>query len=315
MAAESNKLIISVIVPIYNAEKFLSKCLNSIVNQSYKHLEIILVNDGSTDSSLLICKDFELKDQRVKVINKINGGVASARAEGLLISTGDYIIHADADDYLIVDAYENLVREALLTSADIIIGGYYLVNKKGLIKILPKKAIKSNDLINSLLMREIHGALWNKLIKKELYTKVNFVLDLDFMEDLLLLVKILNSSESLHIRYINDPVYHYVLRYDSYTNKLSHKYLEIGDQVIRMIEQTLKLRPEFCNSINQFKLFHKLLYILNVDTCKYSISKKFTESNSYIWKSSLPFKYKFLLYCELNNIKVFSYIYKKLKKI
>ena len=100
--------MISVIVPVYNAEKYLKKCLDSLVNQSYKDLEIILVNDGSQDGSEKICKDYEEKDSRIILINKNNGGPSSARNSGIEKANGEYLSFIDSDDYLALDFYEKL---------------------------------------------------------------------------------------------------------------------------------------------------------------------------------------------------------------
>ena len=91
--------LVSIIVPVYNTEKYLSKCLDSIVNQTYKNLEIILINDGSTDNSKAICEDFAKKDKRIQVINKENSGVSVSRNKGLSLAKGNYIAFIDADDY------------------------------------------------------------------------------------------------------------------------------------------------------------------------------------------------------------------------
>ena len=91
--------VLSVIVPIYNTEKYLNRCVDSIINQTYKDLEVILVNDGSTDGSLAICREYEKKDVRVKVVNKENGGLSSARNAGLDVSSGDYVTFVDSDDF------------------------------------------------------------------------------------------------------------------------------------------------------------------------------------------------------------------------
>lgn len=100
--------LISVIVPVYNVEKYLHKCINSILNQTYKNLEIILIDDGSTDNSGKICDEYALKDNRIKVIHKENGGLSSARNAGLDICSGDYIGFVDSDDYIAEDMYEYL---------------------------------------------------------------------------------------------------------------------------------------------------------------------------------------------------------------
>ena len=100
--------LISVIIPVYNAEKFLKSCLDSVVNQTYKNLEIILVDDGSKDNSLEICKQYEKKDKRIKLICKKNGGAASARNLALTIAKGDYITFVDSDDFINLEMYEYL---------------------------------------------------------------------------------------------------------------------------------------------------------------------------------------------------------------
>ena len=100
--------MISVIVPIYNAEKYLDKCLTSIVNQTYADIEIILVNDGSTDESLAICKKYEQDDERIVVINKRNEGLVRARKDGIRMAKGEYITFVDADDWIDITTYEKV---------------------------------------------------------------------------------------------------------------------------------------------------------------------------------------------------------------
>lgn len=111
---------ISVIVPIYNVEKYIEKCINSIINQTYKDLEIILVDDGSTDSSGKICDEYAKKDKRIKVIHKKNGGVSSSRNIALTIANGDYITWIDSDDWIEKDTYSKLADIILKNKADII---------------------------------------------------------------------------------------------------------------------------------------------------------------------------------------------------
>ncbi len=111
---------LSVFVPVYNVELYLRRCLDSIINQTYKNLEIILVDDGSTDSSGIICDEYAKKDTRIKVLHKENGGVTSAKSVGVENATGDYITFVDGDDYIKLTAYETLL--ACANNADIIIG-------------------------------------------------------------------------------------------------------------------------------------------------------------------------------------------------
>lgn len=112
--------LLSVIVPVYNVEQYLHQCVDSIIGQTYQNLEIILVNDGSTDGSGAICDDYAAKDSRVRVIHKENGGLSSARNAGLELSTGIYTSFIDSDDWLDLNAYENLISQLILTEADVI---------------------------------------------------------------------------------------------------------------------------------------------------------------------------------------------------
>lgn len=146
-----NKLL-SVIVPIYNVQKFLKKCILSIINQTYKNLEIILVNDGSTDKSQEICESFLKLDNRIHLINKDNGGLSDARNVGIEYATGDYIAFVDSDDYLDLMAFERMLTEMLKCDLDII-SGY------------PIPVYENGTVINNLKKREAQ----NKVVSGEEY--------------------------------------------------------------------------------------------------------------------------------------------------
>lgn len=118
--SEVNRKLVSIIVPIYNTEKYLKKCIDSILVQTYDNLEVILVNDGSSDDSLNICKKYESFDSRIRIIDKKNGGLSSARNAGLDVCKGDYITFVDSDDYLEKEAIELLVKAGNQYHADIV---------------------------------------------------------------------------------------------------------------------------------------------------------------------------------------------------
>ena len=119
------KIKISVIVPVYNVEKYLSQCLDSIIHQTYKNLEIILVDDGSTDSSGLICDNYSQKDKRIKIIHKCQGGLSDARNAGLKIATGEYISFIDSDDFIDKNMYSILINNTQKYNSDIVWFNYY----------------------------------------------------------------------------------------------------------------------------------------------------------------------------------------------
>ena len=128
---KKHKYKISIIVPIFNSANYLEKCVDSILNQTYNNLEVVLVNDGSTDNSLSICENFCVKDNRVVVMNKSNGGLSSARNHGLNVATGDYIVFVDSDDYIEKDMIEKLLENAQQTQADVVVCSFFMENEKG----------------------------------------------------------------------------------------------------------------------------------------------------------------------------------------
>ena len=118
-----NEIKVSIIVPVYNVENYLNRCIDSIINQTYKNLEIILVDDGSTDNSGKICDEYKKIDSRIKVIHKTNGGLADARNAGLKIYTGDYVCFVDSDDYVVSNAIEEYTKKAVYNNSDVVVCG------------------------------------------------------------------------------------------------------------------------------------------------------------------------------------------------
>lgn len=164
---------ISVIVPVYNVEKYLKQCLDSIVNQTYKNLEIIIVNDGTKDNSMEIVEEY-LSDSRVKVINKENGGLSSARNRGIEEATGEYISFVDSDDYIDLNLYNTIIRE-MIENEEIIVFNYSRYKEK--IGHLKKNILdleKIRKIPRELLFRNINGECWNKIYKTKFIKENNF---------------------------------------------------------------------------------------------------------------------------------------------
>ena len=123
------KKLVTVVVPIYNVERYLEKCLTSIILQTYKNLEVILVNDGSTDNSLNICKEFEKEDSRIRIISQENKGLSVARNVGIENAKGEYIAFVDSDDFISCKFIENLYNESIRNNSDIVCCDFYYVNE------------------------------------------------------------------------------------------------------------------------------------------------------------------------------------------
>ncbi len=219
--------MISVIVPVYNVEKYLNRCIESIVNQTYSDLEIILVNDGSTDSSGAICDEWASRDLRVNTIHKTNGGLSSARNAGLDICSGDYVTFVDSDDYISLHAYEKAISAINAYKADICQFGVCSEKEDGTI-ISYDRFTKSTPYTESEVYFDIviplKTAVWNKIFHRRIIENHRFVNQKVHGEDLLFFLQIYKSH--LVITSIDYIGYHYVKHKGSITgNRALNKHL------------------------------------------------------------------------------------------
>ncbi len=199
---------VNIVVPVYNKQKQIKRCLNSLINQTYKSLEIIVIDDGSTDKSYEICKKYENKDRRIKVIKKINEGVDIARHTGIKHCTGDYVTFVDSDDYLSKDAVELLVKALEKENADIVFGNMErVIGKLGLIKkkkqkdIYQNKIISHDEFIDEHLKSfcgwgEIPVTMWGKLYKRKLFKNVTPT-RLKYEEDLCFNLQVMPKAKKI----------------------------------------------------------------------------------------------------------------------
>ncbi|HFQ0673997.1 TPA: glycosyltransferase family 2 protein, partial [Enterococcus faecium] len=211
---------ISIIVPVYKVEKYLRKCVDSILAQTFTDFEVILVDDGSPDNSGKICDEYAEKDNRVRVIHKENGGLSSARNAGIDVARGKYLGFVDSDDYIDEDMYEILYENLKIHDADIssvelipFYGDRYKkANKEKKVIILNKKeAIKS-----VLEGTQFYAYAWNKLYRKELF-KDNRYLDGKTFEDAYIIIDLLFQTEKIVVS--NEEKYFYLQRNDSIMGK------------------------------------------------------------------------------------------------
>lgn len=201
--------LISVIVPIYNVEKYLEKCIESIINQTYKNLEIILVNDGSTDNSKKICEKYVEKDKRIKLVNKENGGLSAARNAGIAVAKGKYFGFVDSDDFIKDTMYEYLHNLIVENKSDIAICNYLYFTEDEEMETIQNKIKDANEdkikIFNSKeALREllkgttIQDFAWNKLYKAELFNKDNRKYPFGRkMEDIGTTYKLFSASKSI----------------------------------------------------------------------------------------------------------------------
>ena len=312
---DEKQVMISVIIPVYNSEKYLHKCIDSVLAQSYTNFELILVNDGSTDGSGKICDEYAEKDERVRVFHKDNGGVSSARNIGLKNSSGDYIIHADSDDLMLSGALESLYYEAKQSNSDIVIGNYIIRygSKDNFVNLNLTEFITSYDFLYGMLMGKYHGSLCNKLIKKTCYQNYLFYERVNYMEDTLMLSQIFLHNPSL--AFIKNKVYVYIQREDSITNKPSLESIQSIEKVILRLENILKQDRLFDVPIEKMKLRHKTKLLFDFPYKKLHVTR-FAELNSGILKRKyLPLRYRIILWFEFNNIVIVSRLYNQINSI
>lgn len=235
--------LISVIIPIYNVEKYLSRCIDSVINQKYTNLEIILVNDGSPDNSLAICQEYKNKDKRIIIVNKPNGGLSSARNEGLKLCTGEYISFLDSDDWLDIEAFAKGMKYVLQHNADIVFWAVTKEFQNRSQKIQNIKTDKSavlfeNESLNNLKRRMVglidkelneptktdaYISAWGKIYRREiiLEPKVSF-LDTKIVgsEDVPFNIEVFGKAKK--VVYVNECLIHYWMENENSLTK-NHK--------------------------------------------------------------------------------------------
>lgn len=198
---------VSVIVPIYNSEKYLRKCLDSLVNQTFSDYEVILVNDGSVDSSQSIIDEYQAKYPCIKALKKENGGMSSARNMGLDYATGDYVAFVDSDDFVEIFFLEKMYNKAKETNSDVTICDYYELNGENKRYMKCHMNLSADIKVEYLLSPPM---VWCKLIKKEIMDKVRFKEGI-YYEDLDICVKMLPYVNS--VAFTDEALYDYYLQH------------------------------------------------------------------------------------------------------
>lgn len=275
--------LISIIIPVYNVEKYLAKCVESVINQTYKKIQIILIDDGSTDNSGKICDDFKLKDNRIEVIHKKNGGLSDARNAGLKIVKGDYIGFIDSDDYIEKDMYETLLCLLIENNADISIVSFFEYENGMFTKMeYTNELIKMNSLdgIKHILMdKKIPNYAWNKLFKKNIFNDIIFPVGRKF-EDISITYKLFENANNIVFKDV--AKYYYIRRDDSITK--TKNYDNYKDYVDILMERYRYLENKYAHKIqpyNDYGLINNMLWYYTV-LCSFDI-KELESKFAYIY--------------------------------
>jgi glycosyltransferase involved in cell wall biosynthesis len=215
---------VSIIVPIYKAENYLGRCIDSILAQTFTDFELLLIDDGSPDRSGDICDEYATNYSQIRVFHKENGGVSSARQCGIDNAQGEYTIHVDPDDWVEPMMLEELYAKAKDEDADMVICNYFW--DKGTYSKVIRQHIVSFDSKSVLqgLFGSLHGSVCNKLIRRECYVQsgVSFPVGINLYEDLIFNIELLRKVKSLKVAYVNKAYYHYIQNEN--TNSLTRNY-------------------------------------------------------------------------------------------
>lgn len=287
--------IISVIVAIYQAEKFICRCLDSIQCQTFTDFEVILVDDGSVDGSGRICDEYARKDSRFRVLHKENEGVSIARQTGLDAARGGYVIHADPDDWVEPDWLLKLYRKIEDEKADMVICDYERVYSDRKVTYDQQlTSLNNNDILCDLLNEKIWGACWNKLIRKDCFERyhISFHPKMKLWEDLYVTTKLV--ANNVKVVYLPEILYHY----DSYISSNSAiRHLSLHNKIVSIMIYIDTMNPLLSSTQFDGGWYHiksklkERLFVLN--DSKYDIIELYSEINErYIHdhKNILSFK-------------------------
>lgn len=250
--------LISIVVPVYNTEAYLKKCLDSIINQTYKNLEIILINDGSDDDSLEICREYEKKDKRIKVYNQKNKGVSYTRNKGIKLSSGKYIGFVDSDDIISLNMYEYLYKSITESNSKMSICDFTRFSDSPLFEEVykSKKLSKITALKELLIDKEIASHVVDKLYLKTLFDDIKFPLNKKY-EDIATAYKLFLKCD--FISYVPLKLYGYYFRDNSITG---HYNKDSVIDYISAVDERYKDLYDYNKEVNLYLNMNKVNSVL-----------------------------------------------------
>ncbi len=260
--------LITVIIPVYNAEKYIAECLESLINQTYKNLEIIVINDGSKDNSGTICDQYKEKDSRIQVIHKENGGVSLARNSGLEIAKGKYIAFVDGDDYLDKEYFEKMLKILKEKQVDIVLCGFNRVYDNNIEKVTKGKSLimnKEEFLTDILNVQGGAGIVHSKLWKKEVIQGINFDKNIKIGEDSFFCIQAVKNVNNVYV--LDEALYNYRFNNESAVRKYKKDFPDLCLTSMKIakkyIEKEYNNNKNIIKKFNNYIAYHILLIIVN----------------------------------------------------
>jgi len=244
---------VSVIVPVYNVGKYINRCVDSILSQTFTDFECILVDDCTPDNSGKICDEYALKDHRIKVIHKpVNEGLPQARKTGFEHSNGDYILNVDSDDCIEKDMLEKMYTKAIAENLDFIYCDYFFHNEDKNIQRINPLMFKDNIVDNLKVFifdLKAKSYVWNKMIKRDVYKNIKF-LTFASLEDKYITTQIVFYSKN--INYLNEPLYHYYFNSSSISNSMKRRIKSHNETNSNMENIIIFLKENYKGNIDDF---------------------------------------------------------------
>lgn len=307
------KTKVSIIVPIYNAESYIDKCIQSMINQTLKDIEIILVDDGSTDRSVEISNKYAEKDERIKIIKQKNKGVSSARNYGISIAKGDFITFVDSDDFIEIDMLEILYNAAIDNNCDVVLSGIKIVKDNNIkYKFTTDSKIYTKQEVFKLFYFDKEpfspNYAWGKLIKRSICNKIKFREDIFLMEDALFSMELfINCSNN--IMFLKKYLYNYVQRDGSASKHFSKKRITSFYALEELLSLAKGIDSEYEKSF--LKVYSKLILSILQDIMSFD----FENNKEEYFKISRSLNKHYIDNIKSNNISYKNKIHLSLIKI
>ena len=306
---------ISIIVPVYKVEKYLNRCLDSIIAQTFTDWEGILIDDGSPDNCGKICDDYAKKDERFVVVHQENAGVSAARNVGLDIAKGDYIGYVDGDDWIENTMFEYLYNKAIYNNIDVVTCAYKGQTEESF-EITITNSIAAKKML--FLQKGCRGFLWSKLIKSSKINDVRFCTDISYMEDTQFLFSVFSNCDTYI--FTSEEVYNYYVNQESVTHKQglnnhSKSALNFLENLIEK-EKNIDLKKCIIADYGRYLIKFIMPYVYTRtydDSYDYILSKIRQNLFNFIFNKYLTIRSKFILYIIKYNI--FHLLYNKYREI
>jgi glycosyltransferase involved in cell wall biosynthesis len=257
--------LVSIIIPVYNSEKYLEKCLSSVLNQSYKNIEVILIDDGSSDNSLEIIKKYAKNDRRIKYKSQENKGQSHARNVGIKMSKGDFIVFVDSDDWLDETFISRMYSKMIKENADLIICNHRIHTPKKVREINNniESHLSSEEAFRYMLNGKISHVCWAKMYKADIIKNCGYLFpEGKTNEDLFIVSVWMLTAKNIYI--LNECLYNVRHRSGSVTNSFSEKFIDLLD-ILDMLQEFLKEKGLYKNFEEDYRFKYQslIIYLIN----------------------------------------------------